>query len=289
MTATPHLTQLVEILQPARKTRIIDVGANPLGEPPYAALLKAGLAEVWGFEPQPSAFAKLQELKGENEHYLPHAVGDGRDARLNICKGDGFSSIYEPNMKTLDYLGRWHRGTRVMKTIDLPTQRLDDLDMLPKPDLLKIDVQGAEAMIFRNGREKLSDAVTIITEVAVVPIYVGQPLLQEQAAILYDYGHILHKFLFMKSVPLNTSLMKHLNWRKHRSQAADGDAVFIKSLLEPEQVTDEQLIHLAICADSVFASYDLVLKCLSLLIERGRLTEETAISYVKLLPHQAQG
>src|ERR1700679_10289 len=49
---------LTEILAPARPTAIVDVGANPIdGDPPYRAMLAAGLSAVTGFEPQPDALA----------------------------------------------------------------------------------------------------------------------------------------------------------------------------------------------------------------------------------------
>lgn len=281
-----RLSRLIDALQPERLTRVLDIGANPINAAPYAEPLKAGLAEVWGFEPQESAFDKLEEIRGPNEYYLPHAVGDGKQANLNVCRSGGFTSLFKPNAKTQAYLGRWRRAMQVTETVSFETKRLDDLSEVPKPDLLKIDVQGAEAMVFRNGQETLSEAVAIITEVAFVPLYENQPLLHEQAAILYDYGFLMNKFLFIKSKALGSPLMAKLNPRRHQNQAIDGDAVFIRSLLDPALVSDEQLKHLAICADSVFGSYDLVAKCLSLLIARGSVTEEAALRYLHHVPHQ---
>lgn len=47
------------------RVKVVDIGANPIdGSPPYAALLKAGNADVVGFEPNPEALAKLNEMKG---------------------------------------------------------------------------------------------------------------------------------------------------------------------------------------------------------------------------------
>ena len=69
---------LTEILAPARPTAIVDVGANPIdGDPPYHAMLAAGLCEVTGFEPQPDPLARLEKAKGPRERYLPYALGDG--------------------------------------------------------------------------------------------------------------------------------------------------------------------------------------------------------------------
>ncbi len=287
--ASLRLDRLVALLKPERRTRILDIGANPINDCPYDALLRSGHGEVWGFEPQQDAFEQLQARKAESENYLPYAIGDGTPAELHICKSSGFTSLLAPNPATLAYLGRWHKAMAVDRTVPLTTRRLDDLGDLPRPDLVKIDVQGAEKMIFENGRETLSSAVAIITEMAFVPLYQGQPLFHQQAALLESYGFLLHKFMFLKAKAVNSALMSGVNWRRYQSQVIDGDAVLIRSLLDSDLHTDEQLKHLAICADSVFGSEDLTLKCLSILWQRGVITEAGARAYAALLPHQKAG
>lgn len=68
---------LIDVLQPSRLTRVVDIGANPINDNPYKNLLDMGGCEVWGFEPQEPAFNELMRTKRENEHYLPYAIGDG--------------------------------------------------------------------------------------------------------------------------------------------------------------------------------------------------------------------
>lgn len=60
---------LAEALAPERLTRVVDIGANPLSEPPYAPLLRVGLCEVWGFETE-----RLKHLA-----LLSDAVFDSQD------------------------------------------------------------------------------------------------------------------------------------------------------------------------------------------------------------------
>ena len=89
---------LTEILAPARPTAIVDVGANPIdGDPPYKAMLAAGLCEVTGFEPQGPALARLEKSKGPRERYLPYALGDGSERTLNICELEGMTSLLVPD------------------------------------------------------------------------------------------------------------------------------------------------------------------------------------------------
>ncbi|MFC3118041.1 hypothetical protein ACFOHS_06475 [Jhaorihella thermophila] len=66
---------LQDALKPERPLRIVDVGANPINRPDYQDLLEIGGCEVWGFEPEESAFAALQETAGPGRHYVQRAVG----------------------------------------------------------------------------------------------------------------------------------------------------------------------------------------------------------------------
>lgn len=285
MFSKERVERLIDLLQPTRKTRILDVGANPVAPPPYADLFAMGGAEVWGFEPQQQAYDALMDARRDHEHYLPFAVGDGRTGTLHVCRHDGFTSLLPASRPVLDYLNAWHDALTVEKTIPVTTHRLDDMDDLPEPDLLKIDVQGAEKMIFENGRRKLRSAIAVISEVAFIPLYENQPLYQDQAACLQEMGFFAHKFLFVKSVPVRTRMMRGLNPRRHTSQMVDGDAVFLSGLLTPDRLSDEQLKHMAICADTVFQSYDVTLKCLNILSERGAFGARETLPYRRMLPH----
>lgn len=281
-----RLSQLLDILQPERKTRIVDVGANLVNESPYKDLLDAGACEVWGFEPLADAFAELQKINSESEHYLPYAIGDGLEHELHVCRSGAFSSLLKPNTEVLDYLGRWHRAMRVLDKVALQTHKLDDLHDVPEPDLLKIDVQGSELAVFKSGRQKLSRTVSIITEIAFLPLYENQPLLHDQMAELETQGFGLHKFMFLKGRPVGSPLVKTVNPKGHGNQLLDGDAVFVRNLVDAETYSDEQLTHLAICSDAVFESFDLALKCVSILVDRGAVSESGAETYASLVPHQ---
>ena len=84
---------LTEILNTAVEIDVVDIGANPIDdEAPYLKLLKAGHANVVGFEPNPEALAKLEADKGKNETYLPYAVADGKTHEFKVCR----ASCYKP-------------------------------------------------------------------------------------------------------------------------------------------------------------------------------------------------
>lgn len=279
---------LIDMLEPEHRTRVIDIGAHPIHRPMYRDLLNIGECDLWGFEPQQDAFNALMQSRGDYEYYFPHAVGDGTRRELYICASEGFTSLFPPNTRTLDYLGRWHKAMTVKEKLDLETKRLDDIEEIPPADLIKIDVQGAETLVFENAPLQLSHAVAIITEVSFVPLYVGQPLYQEQATLLTRQGYILNKFLNIKKKALGSDLIGQLNWRKHQNQQIDGDAVFIRDISNPATISSEQLKQLAICADAVFESFDLVAKCLSLLVKRGVAKQTDAVRYMDMVPHQKE-
>src|ERR1700749_1451974 len=87
------MESLHQILAPSRLTSIVDVGANPIdGDPPYKAMLAAGLGEGTFFDPQAEALARLEKKKGPKERYLPYVVGDGSCGRLNVCELEGMTS-----------------------------------------------------------------------------------------------------------------------------------------------------------------------------------------------------
>ncbi|WP_435138719.1 FkbM family methyltransferase [Pseudopelagicola sp. nBUS_19] len=146
---------LIQILAPERLTRIVDIGANPINDNPYARLRDLGKCEIWGFEPHPSAFEKLQKAPHPNAHYLPYAVGAGSAEELKICESSGFTSLLEPNVATFEALGQFKKGAAVVARQAVETKALDRIDEIPEFDLLKIDIQGGEVAVFEAGAFKI--------------------------------------------------------------------------------------------------------------------------------------
>jgi FkbM family methyltransferase len=280
-----RIETLIEVLAPERLTRIVDVGANPVNASPYRKLLAAGLCDVWGFEPDARSFSGLAQT--EHETYLNHAAGDGRRGTLHLTKGPALTSLFEPDPAVVDLFQRFGDVLAVERKIEVETKALDQMAELPNFDLLKIDVQGAEVMVYEGARAHLDRAVAVIAEVGFIPIYKGQPLLDAQMALLRDRGMDLHKFMFAKPVALRGGLAAKLDQRKHANQLLDGDAVFLRSLRSPLDLDDEQIKHMAILADAVFESYDVAVRCLDLLIDRGVVVRRAAKGYVGQLPDLA--
>lgn len=281
-----RLDALVALLAPERRTRVVEVGANPINDNPYANLRASGHCEVWGFEPDPRAFAKL--TPSDVETYLPYAIGRGGPATLHVTKVASLTSLLRPSAETTTFFQRLASPATVVEEVALETHRLDDLDAVPPFDLLKIDVQGGEVQVFEGAAAKLSSSMAVITEVAFVPLYEDQPLLDDQMRVLRQHGFDFHKFTFLKGLSLRGGLATNLQKNGHSNQLLDGDAVFLRSLRKPDLIDTEALKHMAILADAVIESFDVVARCLDLLMARDAIDADGAAAYVARLPRQGK-
>ncbi|SEF47901.1 methyltransferase, FkbM family [Jhaorihella thermophila] len=275
---------LQDALKPERPLRIVDVGANPINRPDYQDLLEIGGCEVWGFEPEESAFAALQETAGPGRHYVQRAVGRPGKGVFHHHPMTGLGSLFPVREKSVKFLGhpRWFKPEAQKSEIDLVS--LDELDELPRPDLLKIDIQGGELDVIRTGRDKLSHAVCIIPEVRFYRIYDDEPLWAPLDQELHDQGFVLHKLLFAKSTVIGNSQRVRMKNPVFRNQLIDGDAVYIRNPEFTEEWEDEQLKQLAIASAGVFRSFDLTVFCLDRLVERGAVAGDVPARFMDSLP-----
>lgn len=263
--------------------RVIDVGANPIeGDAPYKGLLDKGYATLTGFEPQPEALAKLNAVKSEAETYHPNALGAGGPATLHLYAHSGFTSLYAIRPDIAGLVG-FRRATRKAGTLEVTTDRLDDLAAVPPADYLKIDVQGAELAIISNAKAKLAEAVLIQAEVRFLPLYDGEPGFGDLDRELRAQGFLFHDFAFLKRQALQTPSSARLRRRAFR-QAVDGDAFFVRDLTNVGDMTDAQLWRLAVLAQAVVGSPNLALFALDALAARKAVPADAADGYLALLP-----
>lgn len=262
----------------------MDIGANPINRPPYADLAENDAAEVHGFEPGEKAFARLDAQKGASEVYYPFAVGAGGDGTFHNCHNETFSSLFAPDLDQIKALGHWEKALTVAGTTPVTTLRLDDVDDMVRPDMLKMDTQGAELAILEGGTKTLADTVVIMPELRFFRLYEGEPMLGRVDQQLRDMGFMFHKLMPATSLRLISSRIERLRPGPTRNQMIDADAIYIRDIAKPAAMTDQQIAHLALLADSVFGSIDLVLRCLDLLTERGEYSAELIDTYIDKLP-----
>lgn len=278
MTSTLLLRDLVGCSRP---TSILDIGANPVdGAPRYQQMLDDGLCRVTGFEPQRRALAELELRKGPMERYLPHVVGDGHPHRLKITKAEGMTSLLTPDVNQLRLFTPFPDWGSVVEEIDVQTHRLDDLD-IDEFDLLKIDIQGAELMVFQHGRERLRNAVAVQTEVSFVPLYQDQPTFGEVDSELRSQGFAPHAMPEVKKWPIAPTVFSG-DARNPGNQLLEADIVYVRDLARPERLDSEQLSHLAMIAFHIYGSVDLAIYCISELQGRGHAAADAVERFLQL-------
>ena len=278
------MESLHQILSPLARTAIVDVGANPIdGDPPYKAMLTAGLCEVVGFEPQAAALSRLEKMKGPHERYLPYALGDGTPGTLNICELEGMTSLLVPEPRHLALFNLFPIWGQVKSQIPIDTRRLDDIDEIDRMDFLKMDVQGSERAVLAHGRTKLKDTVVVQTEVSFVPLYRDQPVFGEIDLALRAEGFLPHCVTGTKIWPIAPMVVGEQPNRGIR-QLLETDMVYVRDFSGPENMSVEQWKHLALVAHHCYGSYDLVLKSIVTLIELGALPADAGKRYLASLP-----
>ncbi len=244
------------------RVKIVDIGANPIdGAPPYDTLLRGGNADIVGFEPNPEALAKLNQQKGPNETYLPNAIGDGRRHTLHLCAASGMTSLLTPNPEVLNLFHGFPNWGRVVSTEEIDTTRLDDIPETEGIDLVKIDIQGGELMVFQNATKRLADALVIQTEVEFLPLYVDQPLFGDVDVFLRSQGYAFHRFFPTVSRTIQPMLVEN-NIYAGLSQTVWGDAIFVRDFTKLSRLSPRQLLAMAAILHDCYQSYDLVLHIL---------------------------
>jgi FkbM family methyltransferase len=271
------------MLQLDRLTQIVDIGANPIdGEPPYKVLLKNGMCNVIGFEPQRDALAQLNKNKSPNETYLPYAVGDGENKTLNICRYSGWTSTFMPSAAFLDLFNVYRENAQILERVPIETRKLDDIHEIDRIDLLKIDVQGGELEVFQNGKNKLSGAVAIQTEVSFVNLYENQPTIGEVDMELRKQGFIPQCFAAIRPGMISPLTLNGDPWQCLH-QLLEADMVYVRDFRDPGNLNTSQWKNLCLIADACYGSFDLAFRCLTILEKNKSIEIGSAKRYVDLL------
>ena len=274
---------LTTLLAPARPTAIVDVGANPIdGDPPYKAMLAAGLCRIVGFEPQAGAFGESHQARPPCELYLPYALAAATERTLHVCELEGMTSLLVPDPSHLALFNLFPIWGNVKERLPVATRKLDDISEIARMDFLKMDVQGAEREILAHGRTKLKDTVVIQTEVSFVPLYRNQPSFGEMDLALRELGFLPHSVTGTKIWPLSPMVVGNAPNRGIR-QLLETDMVYVRDFSRPDNMTVEQWKHLALIAHHCYGSYDLALKAIVTLMELGAAAPDTSKHYLASL------
>jgi FkbM family methyltransferase len=245
---------------PVGAVSIVDVGASSLSDEtePYAPLLRAGRARVTGFEPDTQALQKLRRQfpDAQTHRFLPHIVGDGEPAVFHETEWSLTSSLFEPNRRLLDHYHRLGELVREKARHAVSTARLDDLLAPGQMDVLKIDVQGAERLVFDGAAQRLDECLVVWTEVEFVPLYRDQPLFGDIDARLRRHGLQFLCFAGLAHRAL-------ASWPKAgaraplRPQQLWSDAIYVPQPDRLATLSADAAARLALAAHHMLGAYDL--------------------------------
>lgn len=254
---------LHETLEGLPLINILDVGAMSLGgESPYQLLVERKKARVIGFEPGIEECNKLNKEMGPPHKFYPYFIGDGQPATYYETNFGMTGSLYPPNTRLLEKFQNLAELTTLLKTHEVETKRLDDIEGLGCVDFIKIDVQGSELNVFKGASKALESALVIQTEVEFVELYQGQPLFCDVDKYLRSKGFQFHTFLgfgkrCFKPLVVNDDIndgLKQYLW---------SDAVYVKDWMRLETLSSAELKKYAVLLHDIFKSADLCYLVLS--------------------------
>ncbi len=261
------LHSLSQLLPEIPDVKVVDVGASPLGEPPWKRLHARGKADLVAFEPDALQFAALQAQGLPRTTLLAEAVGDGGEHDLHVCKLPGLTSLLKPDPEVLRHFHGFAEWGEVVDTVRLQTRRLDDIPEARGCHFLKLDVQGSELAILEAGREVLADCLVVQLEAQFVPFYEEQPLFGDLDRVMKDAGFWLHRF-----TPLQSRVFKPLLLNDDiyagLSQVLWSDAVYVRRFTDFVELPEDALLRIALIAHDVYESLDLASLALLRLDER---------------------
>lgn len=253
----PAFIKIASLLPPLPRLKIVDVGAMSLGEgtDPYFALTEATPCDVFGFEPVVAELEKLKRSAKPGHHYLPYFIGDGSARTFYECNFPMTSSLFEPNTALLAKFQNLEELVRVQKTYPAETTRLDDIPELESTDFLKVDVQGAELLVFEGAPKLLDNALVVQTEVEFVPLYKDQPLFADIDAHLRSKGFLLHRLMQTGRTFKPLIFMNDVN--AGLSQILWGEAVYVRDFMQFDGLSGEALLKIATILHENYRSVDL--------------------------------
>ena len=196
------------------------------------------------------------------------------------------SSLFKPDSAALAFFNGFENFGHIESTAQVQTRRLDDVEDLPLVDLVKMDIQGAELTVLKNGMRKLQNCLAVQLEVSYICLYEGQPSFGEVDVWMRSQGYLPHCFLDVKRWSITPTIFDN-NFRVPGNQLLESDVIYVKSPLKLATLDDLQVSKFATVAHHALHSVDL---CVFLILELERrevVAPESHLRYLASLQQQA--
>lgn len=187
--------RLKKVLELFAVRTVIDIGANE-GQFAEAAFASGFSGQIISFEPlqeqNQNIALSAKNYSGRWKIAPPCALGNKNGVvDFHAAHGHAASSVLPPNA-ALTSLGDQY-GTQ--EKVSVRMARLDDVMATDYPGakyiFVKIDVQGYELDVLRGGAETLDEAIGVMLELSLRPLYEGQALADEIHQHLISKGFLL--------------------------------------------------------------------------------------------------
>lgn len=163
---------------------------------------KMGVREVLWVEGSPSIYERLRASfdadraagKLAGRHVAVNALladRSGADIVLHGFSNGGASNSIFPMTEKLSET--WPSVRQTGQNEIVVSSTLDEIasrEGFERPDLIVVDVQGAELLVLRGGTRTLASAKAVVSEVSTVPYYDGGVLFDELNAFLESQGFV---------------------------------------------------------------------------------------------------
>lgn len=150
-----------------------DVGANYGLISLFASKLVGAKGSVVSFEPSPEAFDLLSKNANGNPSIraLPYGIGNENSKSIMSVQGTSTGASFVKEVVELSQI--YHEGTPIVQ-VPVSIFKLDTLlnQIRPKPDLIKIDIEGYEVEALK-GAEILLDQVGPTLVIEIHPLQIG--------------------------------------------------------------------------------------------------------------------
>ena len=264
---------MLEIINPKEPIVVCDIGASPVDPTPFIDdLINNTNSVLYGFEPNEDEFKKLTQT--QRKKYFNVAVGNGKTETLNICAAPGMSSILKPDYQYLNLFHGFAEWAKIIKSINIQTKKLDEINFEKKIDFFKIDVQGYEYEIINHGKNKIKESLIIQIETSPIPLYKNERSFSNICSQLENLGFNLHMFnkintRCFKPMTLQNNIYAGIN---HLFQL---DCVFIKDLNLIDFLNVDDLKKISLILFYSFKPYDLV----DMLIQK--ISDIESVNYIE--------